>query len=126
MDPEILNELRESLLERRAKILAIQDEAQQAATEQVRQEGQDSLDHSSNEALESTHLRLRDREKKLVRKIDSALVRMGDGSYPFCDDCGDEIGERRLRARPVTTFCIDCKEEQEREESRAPAEDDED
>ncbi len=55
---------------------------------------------------------------RLFSKIEKALARMESGDYADCENCGDEIGERRLRARPVATYCIECKEDMEREESR--------
>ena len=59
---------------------------------------------------------MRDRERKLLGKIDEAVARIEDGSYGRCEECGGEIGIERLKARPVTTFCIDCKSSQEARE----------
>ncbi len=78
--------------------------------------GRDSIDESMEEELFSTELRLRDREKFLLGKIDEALRRLDEGTIDQCEDCGELIGFKRLLARPVTTFCIDCKEEREKEE----------
>ena len=78
--------------------------------------GRDSIDESMEEEIFSTELRLRDREKFLLGKIDEALRRVEDGSIDECEDCGEAIGFKRLLARPVTTYCIDCKEEREKEE----------
>src|SRR5207249_2757916 len=63
-------------------------------------------------------LRIRDRERKLISKIDEALGRIEDGSYGKCEDCGADIGLERLKARPVTTLCIDCKSLQEAQERK--------
>ena len=60
--------------------------------------------------------RTRDRERKLIRKIEEALKRIEDGSYGFCLETGEPIGVKRLEARPETTLCIRCKEDQERME----------
>mgnify|MGYP001596012565 CR=1 FL=1 len=79
--------------------------------------GRDSIDESTQENMLSTELRLRDREKWLLGKIDGALERLDAGTLDGCEDCGEPIGYRRLLARPVTTLCIDCKEEREREET---------
>jgi DnaK suppressor protein len=68
------------------------------------------------EELFSTELRLRDREKFLLGKILGALQRLQDGEIDECESCGERIGFKRLLARPVTTLCIDCKEEREKEE----------
>jgi DnaK suppressor protein len=78
--------------------------------------GRDSIDESMEEELFSTELRLRDREKFLLGKIVSALERLDANTINECEDCGEPIGVKRLLARPVTTLCIDCKEEREREE----------
>jgi DnaK suppressor protein len=61
-------------------------------------------------------LRIRDRERKLIGKIKEALERIEQGTYGICEDCGEEISTERLKARPVTTLCIDCKKTQETEE----------
>lgn len=76
----------------------------------------DPTDRASAESDRSFELRIRDRERKLLNKIKEAIERIDNGSYGICDDCGDEIAVERLDARPVTTFCIDCKTRQEQEE----------
>ena len=58
-------------------------------------------------------LRIRDREAKLIKKIEDALQRLEDGTFGICEECGEEIPLKRLMARPVTTLCIACKKEQE-------------
>jgi DnaK suppressor protein len=78
--------------------------------------GRDSIDESMEEEIFSTELRLRDREKFLLGKIDEALRRLDENTVDECEDCGESIGFKRLLARPVTTYCIDCKEEREKEE----------
>ena len=79
--------------------------------------GRDSIDESMEEELFSTEMRLHDREKYLLAKIDKQLVRLKDGVIDVCEDCGEKIAFKRLMARPVTTLCIDCKEQNEREEA---------
>jgi DnaK suppressor protein len=69
----------------------------------------DPTDRASVESDRNFVLRLRDRERKLIVKIREALERIEDGSFGMCEDCGNEIGIKRLMARPVTTQCIDCK-----------------
>jgi DnaK suppressor protein len=76
----------------------------------------DPNDRATQESDRSFELRIRDRERKLINKIKDALERIDDGSFGICDMCGDDISEARLKARPVTTLCIDCKMEQERQE----------
>jgi DnaK suppressor protein len=69
----------------------------------------DPNDRASQESEFSLELRARDRERKLIKKIDEALARIDTGDYGFCESCGVEIGIRRLEARPTATLCIDCK-----------------
>ena len=76
----------------------------------------DPNDRATQESDRSFELRIRDRERKLINKIREALERIDEGTFGICDTCGEEIGEGRLKARPVTTLCIDCKMEQERRE----------
>lgn len=84
--------------------------------ERERNIGRDSIDESMEEEIFSTELRLRDREKFLLNKINSALERLENGTIDECEECGERISFKRLMARPVTTLCIDCKEEKEKEE----------
>ncbi|MDD3802628.1 RNA polymerase-binding protein DksA [Desulfuromonas thiophila] len=76
----------------------------------------DPTDRASMESDRNFELRIRDRERRLIGKIREALKRIDDGTFGICESCEEEIGEARLRARPVTTLCIDCKTEQERQE----------
>ncbi len=76
----------------------------------------DPTDRASLESDRNFELRIRDRERKLAAKIKQALDRIKDGTFGLCESCEEEISPERLRARPVTTLCIDCKTEQERQE----------
>ena len=76
----------------------------------------DEIDMASSEYNQSLAFRLRDREKSLLRKIDKAIKRLEEGEYGICENCEEDIDVRRLEARPVTTLCIRCKEEQEQME----------
>ena len=78
----------------------------------------DPTDRASLESNRNAMLRIRDRERKLINKIDEALHRISSGSYGLCETCGGPIALDRLRARPVTTLCIDCKSDQEAQERR--------
>jgi DnaK suppressor protein len=69
----------------------------------------DPNDRASQESEFSLELRTRDRERKLIKKIDEALSRLDNHEYGYCESCGVEIGIRRLEARPTATLCIDCK-----------------
>jgi DnaK suppressor protein len=69
----------------------------------------DPNDRASQESDMALELRNRDRERKLIKKIDETIARIDSGDYGYCDGCGVEIGLRRLEARPTATLCIDCK-----------------
>ncbi|MEW6544606.1 MAG: TraR/DksA C4-type zinc finger protein [Nitrospirota bacterium] len=76
----------------------------------------DMTDQASAEVDQNFSLRLKEREQKLVKKIDEALERIASGTYGICERCGQTIPYKRLKARPVTTLCIECKTLQEQEE----------
>lgn len=78
----------------------------------------DPSDRATLEAEGISVLRIRDRERKLLSKIDAALERIQDGTYGICEECDGPIAVQRLQARPVTTLCIDCKAIQEDDERR--------
>ena len=69
----------------------------------------DPADRATQEEEFSLELRTRDRERKLIKKIDESLEMIGNGEYGYCETCGVEIGLKRLEARPTATQCIDCK-----------------
>jgi DnaK suppressor protein len=69
----------------------------------------DPNDRATQESEFSLELRTRDRERRLIKKIDEALKEIETGGYGYCESCGIEIGIRRLEARPTATLCIDCK-----------------
>ena len=79
----------------------------------------DPSDRATLESETSFTLRIRDRERQLIGKIKDALYRIEDGTYGICEECDEEISEARLKARPVTTLCIDCKSNQEKAGGRA-------
>jgi DnaK suppressor protein len=78
----------------------------------------DPIDRASLEEEFNLELRTRDRERKLIKKIEEALQRIKENSYGYCDDCGAEIGVRRLEARPTATQCIECKTVSEMKEKQ--------
>ncbi len=82
----------------------------------------DPTDQAVAELDNNFLLRLRGREQKLIKKIDEAISRIDGGTYGVCESCGGQINIKRLEARPVTTFCIECKTAQEEEEKRQSAE----
>ena len=76
----------------------------------------DFSDRSSLEMEQGFLLKLRERERKFIQKIDEALDRIEDGSFGKCEDCKRDIGIKRIKARPTVTMCIECKTEEERKE----------
>jgi len=82
----------------------------------VKENHPDPNDRASLESDRNFDLRIRDRERKLIMKMQEAIKRMDDGVFGICEVCGGPISEKRLMARPVTTLCIDCKMKQEKME----------
>jgi DnaK suppressor protein len=78
----------------------------------------DPTDRANLETDRNFLLRIRDRERKLILKIKEALARIEDGTFGICEECGEEISEERLKARPMTTLCIECKTKAEAEEKK--------
>lgn len=112
MDKKHLEEFRTLLQSRLDELL---DEAKTTVTDLI--EGEDNFpdptDRATAESDRNFMLRIRDRERRLIVKIREALARIDDGTFGECEHCGEQIGIKRLRARPVTTHCIDCKTEME-------------
>src|SRR5215831_14814813 len=110
---------RELLINRRSELL---DEAGRTAhgMGDLPEGFPDPTDRGVLESDRNLVLRIRDRERKLIAKIDDALSRIEDGSFGRCEECGEPISVERLKARPVTTLCIDCKAAQEDRERLSP------
>lgn len=111
-----LNQFRRLLESRKREILSEADRAVGHMNSKSADGFPDPTDRASLESDRALILRMRDRERKLLAKIDEAVKRLDTGSYGRCEECGDEIGLERLRARPVTTLCIACKSDQEARE----------
>ena len=120
MEPHRLDFFRKLLHERKAALLREAGVNIDRLIED-REPYADSVDIASEETDREFSLRLHDRERRLVHKIDEAIGRVEDGSYGVCEACGEDIDERRLMARPVATHCIDCKTEAEQLEARRRA-----
>ncbi len=104
------------LLNQRLKDLLNQaDDTVSGMTDQ-RENFPDPTDRASLEADRNFMLRIRDRENKLIKKIKKALDRIENGTFGVCELCGEDISIERLKARPVTTQCIDCKTKEEAKE----------
>ena len=111
-----LKKFRDLLESKRAEIIK---RAQQTLDEDMALDANDlpdEMDLASSEYLQSFTFRLRGREKVFLEKIQKALEKIDAGTFGVCDDCGEKISIKRLEARPETTLCIRCKEDQERVE----------
>lgn len=118
MEKERLEFFKELLLKKRAELL---EEAGRTVDEMsviAKDNFPDPVDRASMESDRSFDLRIRDRERKLISKVNEALDRIDDGTFGVCEVCGGGISEKRLEARPVTTLCIECKQEQEENEKK--------
>lgn len=113
MDIKQVEYFKQKLTDRLDELLS---QAEQTISEFVKQTTQEieHLDRASANADQAFKLRIRNRESKLIKKIKEALERIEDGVYGICEYCGEEISLKRLEARPVTTKCINCKEEEEK------------
>lgn len=115
MDFEKREHFRSVLLEEMKSLL---EEAEKTVSEMTADTTNfpDPTDRATQESDRTFELRIRDRERRLLNKIREALERIDNGTFGVCEMCGEEIGEARLKVRPVTTLCIDCKIEQEKKE----------
>lgn len=110
--------IRKDLLNRRRELLGQALDTRDSDLRSERENLLDSGDVASQEVTQSFKIRLREREEKLLKKIDLALARVDEGTFGICEDCGESIEVKRLMARPVTTLCITCKSRQEEEEEQ--------
>jgi DnaK suppressor protein len=111
-----LNFFRRLLEGRKRNILDDAERAVGSMNEKSHDRIPDPTDRATLESDRNLLLRIRDRERKLLGKIDAAFARIEKGNYGLCEECGQEIGLARLKARPVTTLCITCKSAQEARE----------
>ena len=101
------------LIEQLETLLGQADIAVHTLIEKGYETSPDIVDRASFESERGTMLRIRDRESKLIRKIQRSLENLENGSYGICEMCEKEIAIKRLKARPVTTHCIECKTKME-------------
>lgn len=111
-----LSDFEKQLTAWKAELEAGQSENVHAMTEQDQTSFPDPTDQASVETDRNFDLRIKDRERRLIKKVDQALVRIQEGEFGICDGCGGDISIKRLQARPVTTLCIECKTAQEQDE----------
>jgi DnaK suppressor protein len=117
MNPRQVEYFKKKLLDWRSKVMEdFFDTVSQLKNSMDRES--DFLDQSSFETNISLLLRNRDRDRKLLRKIDEALERIHSGKYGFCEQTGRKIGIKRLEARPIATLCLKAQEWREREERK--------
>jgi len=117
MKPEKLDYFRTLLNGQIAQLL---NDAEKTVSEMTdeKENFPDPNDRASLESDRNFELRIRDRERKLIRKMQEALDRIDKGTFGVCDRCGGPISEKRLLARPVTTLCIECKTKEEKIEKQ--------
>ena len=121
MNKRDLKFFKELLGERRVELLREAGRSVDGMSEDDKENFPDPTDRAALEFNRNFMLRIRDRERKLITKIDEALARIEHGTYGLCEECEEEIGVERLKARPVTTLCIDCKAAQEAQEKKIGA-----
>ena len=109
MGPEQLEYFRQKLVTWRDELVEESRETISHLQQEVRDVG-DEAERATRETENALELRTRDRYRKLIRKIDKALIRIEDGEYGYCEETGEEIGLARLEARPIATLCLDAQE----------------
>jgi DnaK suppressor protein len=112
MEKKDLEFFKNLLTDRLQELLSHADDTVTGMTKQ-KENFPDPTDRAAHEANRSFELRIRDREHKLIKKIKKTLVRIDNGTFGICDACEEEISLKRLKARPVTTQCIECKKREE-------------
>ncbi len=115
MNPRMKEYFRRKLLAWKEDILRESNQTLQHLQEDTSQEP-DIADRASTETDRSLELRTRDRQRKLIAKIDAAMKRIDDGSYGYCEETGEPISLKRLEARPIATLSIEAQERHERRE----------
>ncbi len=115
MGKKQLKYFRDKLLQMKEDILQMNRETLMEMQENVAPIP-DIVDRASSEADRALELRTRDRQRKHISKIDSAIRRIDDGEYGYCEETGEPIGLRRLEARPTATLCVEAQERHERME----------
>jgi DnaK suppressor protein len=112
MNKKELEFFKELLQKRLEELLSHADDTVSGMTEQ-KENFPDPTDRATLESDRNFMLRIRDREHKLIKKVKKALDRIENGTFGICEKCGDDISIERLKARPVTTQCIECKTKEE-------------
>ena len=116
MNQELYDHFKAVLHDRKQALLQQANETVAREVTKPQEHLSDYADIATLESDRTFHLRIRDRERRLLKKVDQALARIEEGTFGLCERCGGEIGAARLEARPVTTYCIHCKTKLEEEE----------
>ena len=116
MNPVMLEYFRQQLIKWRTDLLRESEETISKTLQSTELQKPDLADRASEETDHALELRTRDRERKLISKINSALGRIDDGEYGYCEETGDEISLARLKARPIATMTLEAQERHERME----------
>lgn len=116
MTPEQLAYFKNKLLNWRQEILQEADATIEGLRSESNREIGDEADRATIESDHAIELRVRDRQRKLLKKIDEALNRIEDGSYGYCEETGEPIGIPRLEARPIATLSVEAQERYEKRE----------
>lgn len=116
MNPIMLEYFRQKLIEWRSELLRESSETIAHTLQETELQKPDLADRASAETDHALELRTRDRERKLISKINEALMRIDDGEYGYCEETGEPIGVARLEARPVATLSLEAQERHERKE----------
>jgi DnaK suppressor protein len=111
-----IGHFRRILIEELNLLLVKAGETVSSMSDDYREELSDPTDRASLESNRNFTLRIRDRERKLIKKLTDALARIDNGTFGICESCGRPISQKRLIARPVATHCIECKTEEEKAE----------
>jgi DnaK suppressor protein len=110
-----LKRFKQILEEKKIQVIAKAQETREGMTLDT-DDLPDEMDLAASEYIQSFEFRLRGRERVFLKKIDAALRKIEDGEFGVCEECSEPIAQKRLEARPETTLCIRCKEDQERAE----------
>jgi len=119
MNKKKMSDYKKVLQQRLTELVNEADRTVKNISETEGETSSDPTDQAVQELDRSRLFRFKDRERKLIRKIEKALVRIEEGTYGACEACDSLISEARLKARPMTTLCIDCATELEGEKQRS-------
>ena len=115
MRKDVLKKFQGTLLDMKSRLLEDIPDRLKTEVETPKDEGRDTYDLASDERDREINMILNDRERTKLMAIEDALLRLGEGSYGVCDECGEDIGVGRLKVMPFTRLCVRCQEDLEKE-----------